>query len=149
MRHYSIDNLYFVHVYLTAGPTFIERLPPTSGALSSAADATKLSCRVECYPLCQIDWFRNGLPIRESPMYTVIDSFVPENVKVKKKRLQYTYSVECALVVCCFMCYYSRTELLYANAFSLYATVQSTSIGQVNVVFQYADVESGETRPCS
>jgi len=70
-----------VEVEVYAGPTFIERLPPTSGALSDAADATKLSCRVECYPLCQIDWFRNGMPIRESPMYTVIDSFVPENVK--------------------------------------------------------------------
>ncbi|XP_046442909.1 hemicentin-1-like isoform X6 [Daphnia pulex] len=70
-----------VEVEVYAGPTFIERLPPTSGALSDAADATKLSCRVECYPLCQIDWFRNGLPIRESPMYTIVDSFVPENVK--------------------------------------------------------------------
>ena len=66
-----------------AAPTFIERLPPTSGALSDAADSAKLSCRVECYPLCQIDWFRNGVPIRESPMYTVVDSFVPENVKVR------------------------------------------------------------------
>lgn len=68
---------------VAAAPTFIERLPPTSGALADAADATKLSCRVECYPLCQIDWFRNGEPIRESPMYTVVDSFVPENVKVR------------------------------------------------------------------
>lgn len=67
---------------VSAGPTFIERLPLTSGALSDAADATKLSCRAECYPLCQIDWFRNGISIRESPMFTVLDSFVPENIKV-------------------------------------------------------------------
>lgn len=71
---------------ISAEPTFIERLPLTSGALSDAADATKLSCRAECYPLCQIDWFRNGIPIRESPMYTVVDSFVPENIKVKRKK---------------------------------------------------------------
>lgn len=67
---------------VTAAPTFIERLPLTSGALSDAADGAKLSCRVECYPLCQIDWFRNGVAIRESPLYTVVDSFIQENVKV-------------------------------------------------------------------
>ncbi|XP_057364590.1 B-cell receptor CD22-like isoform X9 [Daphnia carinata] len=70
-----------IEVEVYAAPTFIERLPPTSGALSDSADSAKLSCRVECYPLCQIDWFRNGVPIRESPMYTVVDSFVPENIK--------------------------------------------------------------------
>lgn len=70
-----------IEIEVFAEPTFIERLPLTSGALSDAADATKLSCRAECYPLCQIDWFRNGIPIRESPMYTVVDSFVPENIK--------------------------------------------------------------------
>lgn len=68
-----------------AAPAFIERLPPTSGALANAADGAKLSCRVECFPLCQIEWFRNGLPLRNSPMYTIVDSLVPENVKVRMR----------------------------------------------------------------
>lgn len=65
--------------HFPAAPNFIERLPATSGALAIAADNARLSCRVECYPPCQIDWYRNGLPLRDSPMYKIDDFMIPEN----------------------------------------------------------------------
>lgn len=67
---------------VAAAPAFIERLPATCGALADSADGARFSCRIECFPLCQIEWFRNGLPLRNSPMYSIVDSFIPANVKV-------------------------------------------------------------------
>lgn len=50
-------------VYLfSAPPTFIERLPPYYGALMNAQQIS-LTCRIECSPLCAVNWAKNGRPL--------------------------------------------------------------------------------------
>lgn len=69
-------------LFRIAAPTFLDRLMPTSSSLVDAADDLRLSCRVECFPSCNVEWYRNDLPLRESPMYNIIQSYIPENIKV-------------------------------------------------------------------
>jgi hypothetical protein len=64
-----------------APPQFIERLPTVSGAVHNAPEV-KLSCRIECYPLCDIEWFRNGQSLQDSHLFTTTSSVIPENPKV-------------------------------------------------------------------
>lgn len=40
-------------------PKMIEGLEPYSGALVNATGHS-LTCRVECSPLCEVNWFKNG-----------------------------------------------------------------------------------------
>jgi len=46
------------------------------GVLTTAKDVS-LSCHVECFPLCEIVWLKNGLPIGESELYSIKTSTLP------------------------------------------------------------------------
>lgn len=69
--HFQISCLFFI-----APPTFIQRLKPYTGALYAAKDVS-LQCQVECYPLCEIVWLKNGLPLGESEIYSIKTSTLP------------------------------------------------------------------------
>ena len=60
----------------------MEKLPAVTGALLHATDSLRLSCRVECFPLCQIEWFHNGKALRNSTIYTINNNYLPADVKV-------------------------------------------------------------------
>ncbi|TRY71608.1 hypothetical protein TCAL_03134, partial [Tigriopus californicus] len=49
---------------IAAPPTFIERLPPYTGAMAES-DNFSVECQVECSPLCDIFWLKDGIPIGE------------------------------------------------------------------------------------
>lgn len=36
-----------------------------------------LSCHVECFPLCEIVWLKNGLPIGETELYSIKTTTLP------------------------------------------------------------------------
>lgn len=59
-----------------APPTFIGRLQPYMGVLTTAK-AVSLSCHVECFPLCEILWLKNGIPIVESEFYNIKTNTLP------------------------------------------------------------------------
>lgn len=67
-----------MYIFLfVAPPTFIERLPPYYGALMTSA-SINMTCRVECSPLCSIDWMKNGLRLDTSgPRYSVQNTVIP------------------------------------------------------------------------
>ncbi|CAG0881271.1 unnamed protein product [Darwinula stevensoni] len=53
-----------VNVSVSAPPTFIDRLPPYHGALLSGLE-TRISCRVECSPLCTVMWLKNEVLVKD------------------------------------------------------------------------------------
>ena len=68
-------------------PQIIDSLPPTIGvneklvksASSPIGEAVSVSCRVECFPLCQIYWYKNNELIdNSSSQYTIKNSVHPE-----------------------------------------------------------------------
>ncbi|CAG7834604.1 unnamed protein product [Allacma fusca] len=59
-----------------APPMFIERLQPYRGAITTAKEVS-ISCQVECYPLCDIIWLKDGLPLSETEFYTIKKSTLP------------------------------------------------------------------------
>ncbi|XP_046400692.1 uncharacterized protein LOC124166984 isoform X2 [Ischnura elegans] len=69
-----------VYVEVAAPPAFIERLPPYHGALMHA-EHVSVSCRVECSPICQVRWLKNGRPLVEdgpqSSLYSIRTSELP------------------------------------------------------------------------
>ncbi|XP_071450004.1 uncharacterized protein nrm [Hetaerina americana] len=69
-----------VYVEVAAPPAFIERLPPYHGALMHA-EHVSVSCRVECSPICQVRWLKNGRPLLEdgtqSSLYSIRTSELP------------------------------------------------------------------------
>lgn len=69
--HYKFKILFF-----SAPPTFIQRLDPYAGSLYSASEVS-LTCQVECYPLCEIHWLKNGIPIKESDIYSIRTTKMP------------------------------------------------------------------------
>lgn len=67
--------------FLTAPPTFIGRLPPYHGALVNASNIN-ISCRVECSPLCSIQWLKDGKLLNlnsSSSLYSVSNTVIPPN----------------------------------------------------------------------
>jgi hypothetical protein len=62
----------FLHV--SAPPTFIERLPPYTGAMSSA-ELFSVQCQVECSPLCSISWLKDGAQIADDDERYTIASY--------------------------------------------------------------------------
>ncbi|XP_059086618.1 uncharacterized protein LOC131883222 isoform X2 [Tigriopus californicus] len=54
----------FIGIEVFAPPTFIERLPPYTGAMAES-DNFSVECQVECSPLCDIFWLKDGIPIGE------------------------------------------------------------------------------------
>lgn len=64
-----------------AAPHIIESLPETSGALFNASEHG-VSCRIECYPICNITWMRNGRVIdNSSQFYSIKNSIHPEELE--------------------------------------------------------------------
>ncbi|XP_042874812.1 hemicentin-1-like isoform X7 [Penaeus japonicus] len=61
-----------------AAPVFIERLPPYYGALMNAEEVS-LSCRVECSPLCAIEWFKEDVPLHNDTYYIIRTETIPPN----------------------------------------------------------------------
>jgi len=54
-----------VSLEVHAPPFFIKNLPPYTGVLHSSPNAT-LTCRIECVPLCEISWQKDGEPIEKN-----------------------------------------------------------------------------------
>jgi hypothetical protein len=66
-----------VNIEVHAPPAFIQKLQPYSGVLFSTPQIS-LSCRVECYPMCGIFWFMNGVEITDDNFkYFIRESHVP------------------------------------------------------------------------
>uniref|UniRef100_T1J3C8 Ig-like domain-containing protein n=1 Tax=Strigamia maritima TaxID=126957 RepID=T1J3C8_STRMM len=65
-----------VHIVVYAPPTFIDRLPHYYGALMTSA-YVNISCRVECDPLCEIHWYKNGMVIDSTRYYTITTDILP------------------------------------------------------------------------
>ncbi|XP_022252997.1 hemicentin-1-like isoform X2 [Limulus polyphemus] len=62
-----------------APPAVINPLPDMYGAPSDATNIS-LSCRIECEPLCQIEWRRNRTSIVDSDFYLIKTMILPEDV---------------------------------------------------------------------
>ncbi|XP_054720922.1 B-cell receptor CD22-like [Uloborus diversus] len=60
-------------------PTFVRPLPAVSGAPRNAS-SVRLVCHVECTPLCNISWYRDGQPLQDSKF------FVQENLSLEEDR---------------------------------------------------------------
>ncbi|GIY16745.1 b-cell receptor CD22 [Caerostris extrusa] len=67
----------YIPVY--APPTFIQDLPDIRGA---ARDAPFISfeCRVECEPVCEILWTKDGERVTNSELFIVRNRIIPEDV---------------------------------------------------------------------
>ncbi|XP_045123889.1 uncharacterized protein LOC123511891 isoform X3 [Portunus trituberculatus] len=65
-----------VFIDVQAAPVFIDRLPPYYGALMSAKRVS-LSCRVECSPLCSIEWLKNDMPLLNDTHYSISTRRLP------------------------------------------------------------------------
>ncbi|XP_063885393.1 B-cell receptor CD22-like isoform X4 [Scylla paramamosain] len=65
-----------VFIDVQAAPVFIDRLPPYYGALMSAKRVS-LSCRVECSPLCSIEWLKNDEPLLNDTHYSISTRRLP------------------------------------------------------------------------
>ncbi|XP_035702981.1 uncharacterized protein LOC110843952 isoform X2 [Folsomia candida] len=65
-----------VNIDVFAPPTFIGRLQPYMGVLTTSKEVF-LSCHVECFPLCEIVWLKNGLPIGETELYSIKTTTLP------------------------------------------------------------------------
>ncbi|XP_065562718.1 hemicentin-1-like isoform X3 [Artemia franciscana] len=66
-----------IEIDVLAPPAFIDRLPPYQGALLNSSE-TSVSCRVECAPMCEIIWFKDGVLIEDdSPLYQIETRFLP------------------------------------------------------------------------
>lgn len=58
-------------VCFAAPPKFIQTLPPYTPFLSSSENMS-LTCRVECYPLCSITWYKDNEVIKNNhPLYDI------------------------------------------------------------------------------
>ena len=60
-----------------ASPDLIESLPPAVGTIFNASYFS-LSCRVECFPICNITWKKDKDTIENSIYYQVKNSVLPE-----------------------------------------------------------------------
>ena len=73
---------YYKRIYLfyAAPPTFIKPLEPYHGVLTTAKEVS-MSCQVECYPLCDIIWLKDGLPLGDTAeFYTIKKRTLPPDV---------------------------------------------------------------------
>lgn len=46
------------------------------GVLTNAEEVS-MSCQVECYPLCEIVWLNDGLPLSDSEYYSIKTTTLP------------------------------------------------------------------------
>ena len=68
------------HIFVvSAPPTFIQRLPPYTGAMGEIGNFT-INCQVECSPMCDIVWLKDGAAISEDDdRYTMVTKTIPAN----------------------------------------------------------------------
>ena len=67
-------------IEVIAPPRFLANLPPMTG-YPAQAEHVSLSCQVECSPLCQVGWYRNGSYIRnKSSSFTILSQIIPHNL---------------------------------------------------------------------
>lgn len=60
-----------------APQAFIQKLHPYTGALFTTPEIS-LACRVECVPVCEIEWFKDGVGIDDdNKRYYINQSFLP------------------------------------------------------------------------
>lgn len=43
------------------------------------AEEVSLSCRVECSPLCSIEWFKEDVPLHNDTYYIIRTETIPPN----------------------------------------------------------------------
>ncbi|XP_076366927.1 hemicentin-2-like isoform X2 [Tachypleus tridentatus] len=67
----------FIRLIGKAPPSVIDSLPPIHGAPKDASDVS-ISCRIECDPLCDIEWLRNGESIMDNDLFFVKTTVHPE-----------------------------------------------------------------------
>lgn len=75
--------LILIFFFLAAPPTFIERLPLYHGALVNASNIN-ISCRVECSPLCSMQWLKDGKLLNlnsSSSLYSVSNTVIPPDTR--------------------------------------------------------------------
>ncbi|XP_037077566.1 hemicentin-1-like [Pollicipes pollicipes] len=51
-------------------PRFIQELPPHVGTQLNSS-VVSLTCRVECFPLCELRWFKDGQRIENGAVYSI------------------------------------------------------------------------------
>ena len=67
-------------IQVIAPPRFLANLPPMTG-YPAHARYVSLSYQVECSPLCQVGWYRNGSYIRNrSTFFTIMSEIIPHNL---------------------------------------------------------------------
>ena len=65
------------NIQVLAPPRFLHELPATTSFIESASNV-KLSCQVECSPLCQIGWYRNGSCIHNrNSLFSILSEVIP------------------------------------------------------------------------
>ncbi len=75
----------------SAAPKLIEGLAPTSGAALDTPEV-KLTCRVECQPLCDVEWLRDGVVVPAAssssspPRYVQTDAVAVEDARLNRHR---------------------------------------------------------------
>ncbi|XP_013792144.1 hemicentin-1-like, partial [Limulus polyphemus] len=69
-----------IYLSVQAPPAVIEELPEMYGAPSDATTVS-MSCRIECDPLCEIEWRKNEDKIADSSLYIIRSSVLPEDTQ--------------------------------------------------------------------
>ncbi|KAI4471623.1 b-cell receptor cd22 [Holotrichia oblita] len=70
-----------IFINVTAPPKFIDRLQPYNGILYTR-DNISFTCRIECSPICNISWLKNGLQIpKNDPQYSFKETTYPPDPK--------------------------------------------------------------------
>lgn len=67
---------------IPAPPAFIQNLPPYQGILASSKNVS-LTCRVECFPICSIVWYKDGhqLDVNRNSLYYIKTAIYPPDVQ--------------------------------------------------------------------
>jgi len=79
VNHIGTGSLDATTIQVSAPPSFIESLHPYTGFTATSANVSLL-CQVECSPLCDILWLKDGVPITDnSDYFTIRTRQVPPN----------------------------------------------------------------------
>ncbi|XP_076329974.1 hemicentin-2-like [Tachypleus tridentatus] len=70
----------FISLVAMAPPSLIDGPPRVHGAPLDS-NSVSISCRIECDPLCEIKWLRNGKSIMDSDLFFVKTTVHPEELR--------------------------------------------------------------------
>ncbi|XP_022258808.1 hemicentin-1-like isoform X2 [Limulus polyphemus] len=70
----------YINLAAMAPPSLIDSLPRVHGAPSDSSSVS-ISCRIECDPLCEIEWLRDGESIMDSDLFFVKTTVHPEELR--------------------------------------------------------------------